>query len=320
MNLYIMAMSGPPNGLTLQGKMQLSAVIEAFPPYPTFDSHRNIDQRILGIFRSRDLIHQRTDAPYQAHQRLMQEYCPECKWYKGGAALFRRPIRSQWGLCGTHEEIYALAGVQPFVIPPTSSLVVDDPDIEPRSEREIRTSIRMQANVAQIGAILDYNIWIPTSDRSRVTEALPSQYHSKLITTLPLTYDTTTLKTIGNIDVLWLAPRSRSIAQAFEVEHTTAINSGLLRMGDLLALQPQIQISLHIVAPASRREKVRREIERPILSTLEGGAMAKYCSFLSYDAIEDILRHPNLQHVRATVLKEYEEFFDATIIGYTPSR
>jgi hypothetical protein len=33
----------------------------------------------------------------------------------------------------------------------------------------------------------------------------------------------------------------------------TAIYSGLLRMADLLALQPRIQISLHIVAPASRR-------------------------------------------------------------------
>src|SRR5262249_13074964 len=90
----------------------------------------------------------------------------------------------------------------------------------------------------------------------RVSDVLPSQYRTKLASILPLNYDTATLKTIENIDVIWL--ERRSIAQAFEVEHTTAIYSGLLRMADLLVLQPRIQISLHIVAPSSRREQVRK--------------------------------------------------------------
>jgi hypothetical protein len=177
-------------------------------------------------------------------------------------------------------------------------------------DQEIRASIKMQANVAQLGAILGFNIWVPAGDRGRVFEALPSQYHDKLITTLPLNYDTATLKTIENIDVIWLD--RRSIAQAFEIEHTTAIYSGLLRMADLLALQPRIQISLHIVAPTSRREQVRREIVRPVFSVLEGGAMADRCSFLSYDALEGILKQPNLRHARETILEAYEEFFDAS--------
>jgi hypothetical protein len=174
---------------------------------------------------------------------------------------------------------------------------------------EGRASIKMQANVVQLGAILGFNIWVPASDRGRVTETLPSQYHNKLVTTLPLNYDTATLKTIENIDVIWL--QRRSIAHAFEVEHTTAVYSGLLRMADLLALQPRIQIALHIVAPLSRRDQVRREIVRPVFSVLEGGAMAERCSFLSYDALEEILQQPNLRHVRETILEEYEEFFDA---------
>lgn len=175
---------------------------------------------------------------------------------------------------------------------------------------ETRASIKMQANLAHLGAILGFNIWVPASDRNRVSEAMPSQYHNKLATTLPLNYDTATLKTIENIDVIWL--QRRSIAHAFEVEHTTAVYSGLLRMADLLALQPRIQIALHIVAPISRRDQVRREIVRPVFSVLEGGAMAERCSFLSYDALEEILQQPNLRHVRETILEEYEEFFDAS--------
>jgi hypothetical protein len=178
-----------------------------------------------------------------------------------------------------------------------------------QGDREIRASIKMQANIAQLGAILGFKIWVPPGDRARVSEVLASQYHDKLVTTLPLNYDTATLKTIENIDVIWL--ERRAIAHAFEVEHTTAIYSGLLRMADLLALQPRIQISLHIVAPFSRRDQVRREIVRPVFSVLDGGAMADRCSFLSYDAVEQILEQPNLRHARETILEEFEEFFDA---------
>ena len=103
-------------------------------------------------------------------------------------------------------------------------------------------------------------------------------HHDKLISKLPLNYDLTTLRTIENIDVLWL--QRRAIMHAFEVEHSTVIYSGLLRMADLIALQPRIQIALHIIAPSSRREQVRRELLRPVFTTLEGGAMVEKCSFI----------------------------------------
>jgi len=71
-----------------------------------------------------------------------------------------------------------------------------------------------------------------------------------LLDRLPLNYDETTLSTIEQIDVIWL--KGRSIVRAFEVEHTTSVYSGLLRMADLLALQPNMNINLHIVAPDNR--------------------------------------------------------------------
>lgn len=115
--------------------------------------------------------------------------------------------------------------------------------------------------------------------------------------------------TIENIDVLWL--QRRSIVHAFEIEHTTAIYSGLLRMADLLASQPRIDIGLHIVAPISRRDQVRREIVRPVFSVLEGGPMSGRCSFLSYEAIDSVLEQERLSHMKETILEDYEEYFDA---------
>jgi len=176
-------------------------------------------------------------------------------------------------------------------------------------ESDVRQSIRVQAKAAQLGAILGFTIWVPASDRVRVLEQLPSAIQDKLVNTLPLNYDLATIRTIENIDVIWL--ERRAIAHAFEIEHTTAVYSGLLRMADLLAMQPRINISLHIVAPSSRRDRVRREIVRPVFSILEGGAMYERCSFLAYEAIDEILEQPNLSYMRETILEAYEEYFDA---------
>ena len=91
------------------------------------------------------------------------------------------------------------------------------------------------------------------------------------------------------------------------MEHTTAIYSGLLRMADLLALQPNIDIKLHIVAPEHRRDKVLDEIQRPVFALLDKGPLANSCTFLSYDALEELRRQDHLAHMSDSVLEEYEE-------------
>src|SRR5271156_4453907 len=98
--------------------------------------------------------------------------------------------------------------------------------------------------------------------------------------------------------------KGRSMARAFEIEHTTAIYSGLLRMADLLALQPNIDIKLHIVAPEHRRDKVLDEIQRPVFALLEKGPLANSCTFLSYDAIDELRQQDNLVHMRDSVIQE----------------
>ena len=122
---------------------------------------------------------------------------------------------------------------------------------------------------------------------------------------MPLNYDDTTLRTIEQIDVLWL--KGRSIRRAFEVEHTTRVYSGILRMADLLALQPNMDIRLHIVAPPQRRQKVFQEIRRPVFSLLDRGPLSESCTFISYDSIKELAGQPHLSHLSDTVLEEYEE-------------
>ncbi|GAG72625.1 unnamed protein product [marine sediment metagenome] len=104
---------------------------------------------------------------------------------------------------------------------------------------------------------------------------------------IPLQFDEATNKTIENIDVLWL--QDNAIIAAFEIEHTTSIYSGLLRMSDLISMQPNIKIDLYLVAPNERREKVIEEINRPTFTKLKP-PLPKICKFISYSKLKDKLK------------------------------
>lgn len=175
---------------------------------------------------------------------------------------------------------------------------------QPAEPAEVRESIKIQANLAEIGSAMGMQIWLPKADRGAVLGELKDGFPRPL-DRLPLNYDETTLRTVEQIDVLWL--KGRSIRRAFEVEHTTSVYSGILRMADLLALQPNMDIKLHIVAPAVRREKVLQELRRPVFSLLERGPLSESCTYLSYDSVREIGKQPHLSHMNETVLDEYEE-------------
>ena len=181
----------------------------------------------------------------------------------------------------------------------------DEPEEEARDDQTIRESYSVQALLARIGEAMGFTVWLPNSDRSNVVQEWTPD-DGVLLDVLPLNYDETTLKTIEQIDVLWL--RRRSIVRAFEVEHSTAIYSGILRMADLLALQPNMDIRLHIVAPYGRKEKVLQQVQRPVFSLLERAPLSEICSFISYDSLRELSDEQHLSYLSDAVLEKYEEY------------
>src|SRR5436305_14524601 len=103
-----------------------------------------------------------------------------------------------------------------------------------------------------------------------------------MIAELPTQFNEATNRTIELIDVLWL--KGNSFVAAFEVECTTSVYSGLLRMSDLLALQPNIDIKLYLVAPDERRRKVEDEILRPTFALRER-PLSEVCGFISFSVL-----------------------------------
>ena len=128
----------------------------------------------------------------------------------------------------------------------------------------------------------------------------------RLKSELPLQFDEATNRTIELIDVLWL--QGNAIVAAFEIESTTSIDSGILRMSDLIAMQPNLNIPLYLVAPDDRRQKVFDEVYRPTFRRLSP-PLFEVCRFISFSGLRAKLKETNsfVRYLKPEFLDELSE-------------
>jgi len=78
-------------------------------------------------------------------------------------------------------------------------------------------------------------------------------------------------KTIALIDVIWFEKVNNKLVSAYEVEKSTSIYSGILRLTDLALTIPNSEkISLYLVAPEQREKEIIAQLKRPSLIAKEG--------------------------------------------------
>lgn len=137
----------------------------------------------------------------------------------------------------------------------------------------------IQYLLIKIGRALKYDVYVARNDRHRVYDGEAFA----LLTTPdlpPLDASPDVLDTIGLIDVIWLEPHSRSIVSVFEVEKSTLIYSGILRMEDLARSIPNCTCHFYLVAPDDRQKEVLAQFARPAFRRdLDGISFA----FLPFD-------------------------------------
>lgn len=119
----------------------------------------------------------------------------------------------------------------------------------------------MQYHLARLGRSLGYQVWIARNDHSREIGGQKLGEFS-----LQRLYiqgvSNATLDTISLIDVIWLNQGGQVIC-AFEVEKSTSIYSGVLRLHDLsLSLTPH-SCRLFLVAPKKREREIVAQLLRP---------------------------------------------------------
>lgn len=126
-----------------------------------------------------------------------------------------------------------------------------------------RTHSEVQFWLLTLGRALGFATWVAVNDRGRLYNgvALSEGCLSELPRALAEAPGADTIKLI---DVLWLDRASQAVVAAFEVEHTTSIYSGIVRLLDLAHGAPASATrGLFLVAPDDREQQVRAQLARP---------------------------------------------------------
>jgi hypothetical protein len=167
----------------------------------------------------------------------------------------------------------------------------------------------IQWRLLDLGSQMGLNVWAPRADRGRAWSSKLIGDVPRMLANLPTQFNEATTKTIENIDALWLS--GQAIVAAFEVEHTTAIYSGLLRMSDLLTMQPNLDINLYLVGPDDRYSKFAREVARPTFAS-RPKPLHTVCGFLPYSKLCERLDEAKnvIRFLRPEFIDEIAEFYD----------
>jgi type II restriction enzyme len=81
--------------------------------------------------------------------------------------------------------------------------------------------------------------------------------------------DRDTQNTIKLIDILWFQKGTNNIIGAFEVEKSTSIYSGILRLTDLAYSIANGDEVFYIIIPDSRESDVRMQLSRPSIKNIK---------------------------------------------------
>ena len=171
------------------------------------------------------------------------------------------------------------------------------PADDAQSPKEASAHHRAQDTLKRVGKLTGCSIWIASNDKSKECkgEALSDGTLRKL-PSLGLSEDA--VSRISLIDVIWI--QQGMPVCAFEVETTTSIYSGLLRMSDLLAVVPALKMNLFIVAPKDRQSKFFAELGRPTFRKI---GLSDYCRFIAIEQLEALANKiADLQGIQPLVL------------------
>ncbi|OFW42321.1 MAG: hypothetical protein A3J28_14975 [Acidobacteria bacterium RIFCSPLOWO2_12_FULL_60_22] len=139
---------------------------------------------------------------------------------------------------------------------------------------------QVQTLLAGIGHIKGFDVYIPDNDIGSLDWSLVERF--ALRAAIPAGYEGVQ-SILSEIDVLWIARGRERLEGLFEVEHSTAIYSGLLRFNDIFLTDPKVS-RFTIVSDEVRRAAFARQLYRP---TFRKSGLAELTSFLEYTNVID---------------------------------
>jgi len=130
---------------------------------------------------------------------------------------------------------------------------------EKQSESE---HTQIQYLLIKIGRALNYDVFVARNDHHRSCDG--QSFSLLTIPALPaMDWSAEVMDTTSLIDVIWLKRGTNEIVSAFEIEKSTSIYSGILRMEDLARSIPDCTCNFYLVAPNRRKKEVIAQLLRP---------------------------------------------------------
>jgi hypothetical protein len=135
---------------------------------------------------------------------------------------------------------------------------------------------QIQTLLGTIGNLKGYDIWVPMSDRNRLDWSLTKKFNCSNLVRFEFEKAREILQ---EVDVIWIQRGSNKLAGLFEIEHSTPIYSGLLRLNDIHLMLPNLRSRFSVVANDVRRSLFTRQLNRP---TFVASGLNEICTFLEY--------------------------------------
>lgn len=154
-------------------------------------------------------------------------------------------------------------------------------ELEEKVERATTEHDEMQWRLIRLGKKTKVDVWVPRNDQGKSYDG--HNFREEVLKDFQETLDVPSY--VKNIDVVW--KYGYSIKSAFEIEHSTSVYSGILRLSDLRALTPNSTYPLFIVADRDRKNKVFSELKRPTFNNPYLN-LKEVIGFLSYDKVREL--------------------------------
>lgn len=143
--------------------------------------------------------------------------------------------------------------------------------------------LQNQYFLVKVGQMRGYDIWVAANDRNKSYKG--ETLGSMTLDDLPHFAGPNVLRIAKSIDVIWFKKRTAQPVCFFEIEHSTSMFSGLLRLNDVKIDYPIPRA--FIVAPKERKNLFESQIER---RTFTDSELSEICQFLSYDDVKKLLQ------------------------------
>lgn len=149
--------------------------------------------------------------------------------------------------------------------------------------QEENEHLKIQILLTEIGKNLGYDVFVALNDHYKSLDGKSLEFMT--LPQLPsIDIPKDVLKTVSLIDVIWINRENKKIECAFEIEKSTSIYSGILRLLDLASSLGNKRYNFFLVAPDSREKELLAQLKRPSFKNLD-------CIELKYILFSDLCKN-----------------------------